>query len=687
MALDVAAPVAERPALAAVRVAAIPARIGLPAIVLTSFVLRLAAAFAHATPLYFPDEYIYGGLARSLATSGRLAIRGSAAHFPALLEPLLTAPFWLLGDPLVAYRLTQGLNALAMSVAAVPVYLLARRLGLGSGLALGAAALAVACPDLLYASFVMADPIAYPLVLGGIYAGVCALERPTGRAQLAFVALSGLAAFARLQYVVLPAAFVVAAFVLERRRALRVHRLPLGLFALPVAGALAVGPSRVLGYYSGIEHLKVGAGSILHWAAVDAMLLAYSSGWILVPGAAVALALALARPRTRAERAFAVLLVVYAAGLFAEAALYASSGSTRFQERYLFTLLPLVGPAFGLYVTRGWPRRLVVGAIAAGMVVLSARIPLSGFSAADNKQDSPFLFAVFRLEGILGVGSGALAVALVAAGLSAGAVLVARRRWGGGLALGLAVVAAGAASVGAFAFDRQNAQNVRTSHLPPDLRWIDHAARGLGPVTLLQTAGAPRGRALEQLFWNSSVTKIALLKGAIPTDAFGAETTRIERDGRLVGPRGPQGGSLLVENFGARVELAGATRTARGTSLELWRSRGTPRMAVLASGLYFDGWLARTGSVTVWPSADGVVRGTLSLTLSLPPGTERTPLHFRAPGIDRRVWVSPDGQRVVRFRVHARGPWRLVFRTTQTGFLGDGRAISVKAAAPRFVRG
>jgi hypothetical protein len=315
--------------------------------------------------------------------------------------------------------------------------------------------------------------------------------------------------------------------------------------------------------------------------------------------------------------------------------------------------------------------------------VLSARIPLSGFSAADNKQDSPFLFAVFRLEGILGVGSGALAVALAAAALSGAAVLVAHRRRGGVVALGLAVVAAGAASVGAFAFDAANARNVRASHLPPDLRWIDHAARGLGPVTLLQTPGAPRGRALEQLFWNSSVTRIALLKGAIPTDAFGARTVGIERDGRLSGLRG----SLLVENFGARVELAGARRVARGTSLELWRSRGTPRMAVLASGLYFDGWLARTGSVTVWPAAGGVARGTLSLTLSLPPGTERTPLHFRAPGVDRGVWVSPGGRRVVRFQVHARGPWRLVFRTTQTGFLGDGRAISVKAAAPRFVRG
>src|SRR5205823_14810373 len=103
-------------------------------------------------------------------------------------------------------------------------------------------------------------------------------------------------------------------------------------------------------------------------------------------------------------------------------------------------------------------------------------------------------------------------------------------------------------------------------------------------------------------------------------------------------------------------------------------------------GLYCDGWLARTGSVTVWPDGTGRARGTLSLSLRLPAGTERTPLRFRAPGLDRRVWVSPGSRRLVTFRVASRGPWRLVFRTTQTGFLGDGRAISVQAAAPRFVR-
>src|ERR687885_1842661 len=143
-----------QPAIA--RAAAVPARLVLAGIVAASVAVRFVAALAHTTPLYFPDEYIYSELSRSLAHGGRPLRRGTAAHFPALLEPLLAAPAWLAGGPEVAYRLTQGLNAVAMSLAAVPVYLLARRLGLGQWAALGSAALAVVCPDLFYVSFLLA---------------------------------------------------------------------------------------------------------------------------------------------------------------------------------------------------------------------------------------------------------------------------------------------------------------------------------------------------------------------------------------------------------------------------------------------------------------------------------------------------------------------------------------------------
>ena len=117
MAVDVSLPRPEGLASAAV----FPARLLLGGIVAVSFGLRFAAALVHTTPLYFPDEYIYSGIARSLAEHGRPLIRGHSAHFPAMLEPLLAAPFWLTHDPAVAYRLTQAENALAMSLAAIPV--------------------------------------------------------------------------------------------------------------------------------------------------------------------------------------------------------------------------------------------------------------------------------------------------------------------------------------------------------------------------------------------------------------------------------------------------------------------------------------------------------------------------------------------------------------------------------------
>ena len=683
MALDVAAPRAERP-LALVRPLALSARLALPLLVCVSFAVRLAAALAHATPLYFPDEYIYGSLARSLATSGRLAIRGTSAHFPALLEPLLAAPFWLTGDPMLAYRLTQGLNALAMSLAAVPVYLLARRLGLGQWLALGAATVAVASPDLLYSSFVLADPIAYPLVLGAVYLGVRALETPTARAQAAFVAVAGLASFARIQYVVLPLAFAGAAAVVERGRVRR-YWPTLALLAAPAPLALALGPSRLLGYYSRVGHDHVPLLSALKWAATDTMMLAYSSGWILVPGAILGLVYALVRPRTRAERAFGALTVFLAGGIFVEAAVYAARGSSRYQERYLFTLVPLVAVAFCLYARRGWRGRPAVAILAAGLVALAARVPLSGFTIADNKQDSPFLFAVFRLEQWAGVGTGSLVVASTAGLLAALALVLGLRRRGAGIALAAAVVVGATASAGAFAFDRRNAANVREAVLPAAPQWVDRT--GLRHVALVQTQGAQRGYALEQLFWNRSVDRVVLLFGAEPVDAFGADVLNPTRDGRLVAGRDDVLSTpLLFDTFATRVQLRGAREVGRSGSFVLFRPLGTPRLELVASGLYSDGWLARAGVIRVWPGPGGRARGSLTLRLSLPRGTQRTPVRFRAPGLRRTVAVDPGSTRTAVFRFDRRGPWALHFSTTQTGTLGDGRPISVRSAEPLLQR-
>ena len=164
------------------RLAAVPVWVWLGGILVASFGGRLIAALGRPAPYYLPDEYVYPSLARSFAEHGRPLIRGAAAHFPALLEPIVTAPVWLAtSDPVTAFRVTQGLHAAFISLAAIPAFLLCRRLGLPQWLALGVAALAVAVPDGVYSSSMLADPLAYPLVLAAVYTGVCLVAESTRR--------------------------------------------------------------------------------------------------------------------------------------------------------------------------------------------------------------------------------------------------------------------------------------------------------------------------------------------------------------------------------------------------------------------------------------------------------------------------------------------------------------------------
>jgi hypothetical protein len=682
VAVDVSFPHAEA---ALGRTAAIPARLVLAGIVAVSFALRFAAALVHTTPLYFPDEYIYGSIARSLAENGRPLIRGHSAHFPALLEPLLAAPFWLSHDPAVAYRLTQAENALAMSLAAVPVYLLVRRLGGGSWPALAAAVLTVASADLFFASFVLADAVAYPLVLGAVYLGVCALARPTRGNQLGFALLAGLATFTRIQYVFLPAVFLAATLVVERgslRGLWRRFRLSLLLYATPLALGAALGPKRLLGYYSGIADLGVKPVELGHWIGTDALLLAYAAGFALIPGALAGLAFALSRPRSREESGFAALALGVLLAIFAEAALYATNGSDRFQERYLMVLLPLVFPAFWLWLQRGRPGARVVAVVALGLIAVAARVPLSGYTISDAKQDSPFLLAAFRLEKAVGIGTGSLLIALAAGALACLAVAVCFRpavaRW----AVLATIAASCAASVGAVAFDTHVVRGVRQELLPPDLRWVDHAH--LGRVTMLHTPATLHAAAFEQLFWNRSIDSAYFLDQASPIDAFAAPRAHVAGDGRLVADGRTLRGPLLISEYAIRVELAGAVPVARGAHYELWRPKGTPRFALFTGGLYTNGWLSQSGNVSVYPAPDGRVRGTLTLPLYLPRATERTVLQLRAPGVHRSVVLLPGTSVVLRLPVDHRGRWVLKFHTNRPGYLADGRPVSVKAHVPAF---
>ena len=670
------------------------------ALVGASFVVHTALAWLRATPALFPDEYIYSSLGRSLAESGRPLIRGGSAHFPALLQPILTAPAWLIGDVGVAFRVVQTISALAMSLAAIPVYVLAIRLGLSGRVALALAALAVLVPDFMYASFVTSEPFAYPLVLATAAAASFALAQPTRRAQVAFIAFAALAVLTRAQLAVLPVVFFIGALVMglqehRVRSALREQLLPLGAFLLPVLGLTLAGPTHVLGYYRSVLHLQLHPIAFLRWTGWDAMVLAYASGWIIVPGAILGLWLMLRRPATRLERSFAVVTVLLALALLAEAGLLqanaagqaAAYGANEIKERYVFYIVPLAGICFALYARRGWPMRVTHLALAAALLILSVRVPLSGFAIARTLDASPVLFAVFWLTEKLGSpGNAASVVAAVVGLLSVVAVLASRRpRLGTPLVLGLALLVTGAASAGAVALDVQSTGTLRRSSLPADPSWVDRFH--LGKVTLVEAYSGSRGISLQELFWNRSVKRVVLLPGATAFDSFHTDRADVGDDGSLTVAGRPLGGALLVDTFGSTVLLQGARLLQAGPTAALWTPERSarPRLRLYAAGRYSDGWLAGTGAIYVWPEVPGrPVSGWLSMRLTAQPVIGPARLTFQSRrNVRTSVNVQVGASRQVRIPVCAARNARVTYRSNVRALFGS-RPVSVQATAPVF---
>ncbi len=175
----------------------------------------------------------------------------------------------------------QAENAVAASLVAVPVYLLARWLGLGRGYGYLCAAYGLLIPAVSLAAENLTDLVAYPLVLAAVAVGVRALDKPSPKRQVAFLAFATLATLARTQYFVLVPAYILAALLLERRRMFRAHKVAV-LALVPVAVAITVA---MLGFYSGVRSTTHLNAEFFKWFALQAFLLALAAGVAIVPGA------------------------------------------------------------------------------------------------------------------------------------------------------------------------------------------------------------------------------------------------------------------------------------------------------------------------------------------------------------------------------------------------------------------
>ena len=632
-----------------------------------AFAVRVALSWLHATPNYFPDEYLYAALGRSFGSFDGATIRGGAAHFPALLEPLLAAPVWHIGSVETAYRLVQIVHAAAFTLAAIPVYSIARRVGAGSKAALAVAAGALLIPGALYAGFVLAEPVAYPLALAAVAAGIAALERPRLRTQWLFLACAALATFARLQLAVLPLCFALAVVAIglrehELRRLAREQRLPLAAAALAVLGALVGVTLRGLGYYSGASNLHFDVVSI----GKNLTVLFYGAGWAIVPGAALGIGLCLVRPRSRAEAAFGWLAASFGAALLLEAAVWGDSSLV--QERYLFYVLPLAGVAFCVQAARGWPLPRVQALLAAGLLLLSVRVPLSAWAQPGSDDHSPFLLAVERLQLWFGTSTGDLVVAAVAALLSVAAALGPwRPRIALPALLGASIVAAAASLACVTALDHSNSVRLLHRYLPAERSWVD--AAHVGHATLVEAAGNRPTDGEEQLFWNRSLRRVAVLPGGSPPDRLAAANVSIDSHGvphdRGRALRGP----LVVDGYASTVELRDARLVASAPRDRLVVPQGVARLRLYVIGRSTDGLLVSSrGAILFWTDRPGV-------------------LVVRVSGGDLHVGDKAiKGSRVLRLPVCNPGRFVTAFQATLDRFT-NGRPAGGSMSLPRFVPG
>ncbi|MBA2385422.1 MAG: glycosyltransferase family 39 protein [Actinobacteria bacterium] len=574
----------------------VPAWAWLVGIVVASSLFRWWHGRGMVAPFIMVDELIYSDLARSLASGDGLEVRGEP-YLVSLVYPLLLAPVYALFDSLPdAYAAVKVVNAIVMSTAAIPAYLLARRV-LPAGLSLLAALLAVAVPSMAYTGTVMTENAFYPAFLLVGWALVRMLERPTPGAQILTLALALGAALIRVQGIALVLGVLTAPLLLRRAlpRYAPLYGIAVGGGVLVVLAQLARGSdlSSLLGAYAVVGEGGYDLGQVLRFLLWHAAELDLYLG--VFPLVAFALLLVRARaldPPLQAVLAAAGSLSVWV--LLVVSTFASQFASNRIQERNMFFLAPLFLVALLAWVDRGAPRPRVAATVAAFVLgALPALIPYERFIETGVKSDTLMLLPLWELQDRIGldrIDDVVLAVGL----LAAVAFLIVPQRYA--LAFPVAGLVYFALAFPPIQLGRPNGleqasigalfQGIRAEHRD----WIDRAVPDGAEVAIVWTGRPDRFTVNLNEFFSRSVGPVYVTDLGVPGSL---PETRVEVDERTGRFRPPVRARYVVVD-GSIAPDGRVLARDEGWGLALWETSGELISTTSVTGLYpNDTWSGR----------------------------------------------------------------------------------------------
>ncbi|TMK60472.1 MAG: glycosyltransferase family 39 protein, partial [Actinobacteria bacterium] len=602
--------------------------------------------------------------------SGHFLIRGEHHGAYGVLYPVVIAPAWkLFSSAPEAYAAAKAIGSLTMSLTAIPVYFLARRV-LRPLPSLGAAVLAVVVPSMVYTGTLMTETVFYPLFVCAALALVLALERPTVVRQLLLLGVCLVAYLTRTQAVVLVPAVATAPLALafaDRRRlrsALRPFAALYGVLGAAIIGVIVIelargkSPYDVFGSYSVTGHTHYGAGDVLRW-------LVYHLGGLdlylgVLPFAALLLLVATARTLDRPARIFVAATVSLSVWLIFEVAAFAS---------------PLFVIALLVWIDRGLPRPGRAAAISVALAAaLPGVLPYERLIDTPAESDTLALLPFWWLQEHLITISEVVLVVVAASIVLACVFVLLPPRWAYVLpALVLAWFVFATERIEDFDHGVAKASiGARYQGIKLAQRdWIDRLVGRDANVAFLWSADDKNAqfRLWENEVFNRSIGRVYDLHG--PSPGTLPETQLQERtDGTLLADGRPVRAPYVLAN--RRVPLAGAVVAAdEGTGMVLRRLQGPLRIAYAITGLYPDDtWSGkqvtytrlqcRGGRLTVDLVGDATLvsgRQTVSAegkTVTFKPSEPATltvPLRPRADGSCRVVFtVSPTAIPAVLLR-------------------------------------